>query len=111
MIIAATVSSYVFGVEAHGYRGKPVNLSTDSRGCSDVYNRCANRATPGFKHTVTVRFTDGVFPHANTCINTLYLPLSSVTFEEFTYVQYMLWNIEFSRLWPCVAILPVMLFL
>lgn len=39
----------------------------------------------GFSPGLSIRFTDGMFPCANTCINALYLPLSSAIFDEFTH--------------------------
>ena len=39
----------------------------------------------GFSPNLTVRFTEGVYPRANTCVNALYLPLCNPTFDDFMY--------------------------
>ena len=39
----------------------------------------------GFSHKPCIKFCDGQFPRANTCINSLFLPTSLKTSEDFTY--------------------------
>ena len=37
----------------------------------------------GFYPALSIRFTEGKLPHANTCANCLHLPLGCITFDEF----------------------------
>ena len=39
----------------------------------------------GFTPGLNVRFVEGIYPRANTCINALYLPLDHSSVEQFTY--------------------------
>lgn len=39
----------------------------------------------GFSYKPKIKFSEGPFPHANTCINALYLPLNHYTEDDFTH--------------------------
>ena len=54
----------------------------------------------GFSPDLSIRFIEGIFPRANTCVNALYLPLNNTILDEFMHNMCfgMLNSVGFGRL-------------
>ena len=58
----------------------------------------------GFSPGLSIRFTEGMLPRANTCINAMYLPMNTVTPEEFIHNNYVFWLTQCCRFWAGLGV-------
>ena len=60
--------------------GSKFNLQSEDL----LFTTCVPAEPPmGFSPGLSIRFTEGMLPRANTCINAMYLPMNTVTPEQF----------------------------